>query len=84
MTTQAGTISGVPLDGSQQITVPFLSPYAQYVASVQLTFNPANDTNLQQVQGVVIGQPTVNGFIMEATGGTPGTTGNFTYIAEGF
>lgn len=83
MTTQAGTISNVPLDGSAQVTVPFLSPYGQYVASVNLQYNPPSETDYQ-VQTEIIGQPTVNGFTMVATGAPPGSVGNFTYIASGY
>jgi hypothetical protein len=83
MTIQAGTIANVTLDGSTQITVPFPAPYGQYVASVQLTYNPPSETDYQ-VSAEVIGQPTVNGFVMVATGAPPGSVGNFTYIASGF
>lgn len=81
--TQASTISGVPLDGSAQVTVSFLQPYMQYVASVQLTYNPATETDYQVV-GSVIGTPSVNGFVMAATGAPAGIVGNFTYIVEGY
>jgi hypothetical protein len=83
MTTQAGSISNVPLDGSKTIAVPFLQPYGQYVGSVQLTYNPAAETDFQ-VTAAVIGQPTVNGFVMAATGAPPGSIGNFTFIVSGY
>ena len=81
--TQAGTVANVPLDGSAQVTVPFLQPYLQYVASVQLTYNPATETDLQVVPEV-IGQPTTNGFVMVAHGAPAGSVGNFTYICSGY
>lgn len=83
LSTQAGTVANVPLDGSAQITVPFLQPYFQYVASVQLTYNPATETDFQVVPEV-IGQPTINGFTMVAHGAPLGSVGSFTYIVSGF
>lgn len=83
MTTVPGSVQGVPLDGTGAVLVPFAQPFATAVLSVVVTYNPPLETDYS-VTAAVIGTPTVNGFVLSASGAPPGTTGTFTYTATGY
>lgn len=88
-TVQSNPITGVYLDGSASITVPFPTPYAQYVKSVQVQYTPASDTGYQISTEVLPISPaatlatSLTGFVLVARGGPIGATGNFTFTADG-
>lgn len=87
-TVQSNPISGVMLDGSASVTVPFLTPFAQYVKSVNVQYTPATDTGYQIVTEVLPIAPattlaeSLTGFVLFARGG-PAEAGTFTYTADG-
>jgi hypothetical protein len=87
--TQAGPISGVLLDGTGSTTVPFVTPFNQYVLSVVAQYTPPTP-GLYQIVVEVLPMPpatslatSLNGFVLMVYGGTMGVRGNFTYIAQG-
>jgi hypothetical protein len=73
--------SGVPLDGSASVVVPFLSPFAQYCNAVVVQYTPAVQAGYRITTEVTA--TTVNGFTLTASGGPPGQTGTFTGTATG-
>lgn len=87
---QSGPISNVPLDGSAQVTVPYpLGSFAAYVQGVAPSYTPPTETDYQISFQVLPIAPatTVNnslsGFILVATGGPPGSTGQCSFVAQG-
>lgn len=87
--TQANPITNVPLDGSGYVDVPFLTPFVQYVKSVNVTYTPPAQTGYQITVEVLPIPPatttanSLGGFRLVVTGGPVGSVGSFTYSAEG-
>lgn len=79
--TISNSVSSVPLDGSSAVVVPFLTPFAQVCSGVTVQYTPASETDYQINTQVI--NVTTTGFTLIATGGPVGTTGPFTYIAQG-
>lgn len=85
----AGTISGVFVDGSVSTTVTFNQPYQAYVSSVNVQYTPSTDTGYQISTEVLPVAPatsvgtSLSGFVLVARGGPVGATDTFTYSAEG-
>lgn len=80
--TESNTVGGVPLDGSAQVSVPFLKPFSQVCNSVVVQFTPSVETDVVITTQVL--NITVNGFTLIANGGATGATGTFTYQAQGY
>lgn len=80
--TLPGYVSGVPLDGSAPVVVPFTTPFAQACNAVVVQFSPSVETDIVITTQVL--NITVNGFTLVANGGAAGATGAFTFLAEGY